>query len=147
LAIAADVGELAREIRAPRRRLQQDSPLRSRAATERNAEAPRAAAAEDDRLSRIRYLVAGAYAVGYDDLRARPRADATAALARSAAIAIARDVLLADLTALARHFGCRDAEEAAGHCNLIAAKTERDGRFRITHRFLKAACARAVGCA
>lgn len=135
MAIATDVGEF-RETRTPPRR---------RPELTRNIETKQPA--EDDRLSRIRYLVAGAYAVAFDDLRARPRANATVALARSAAIAIARDVLLADLTALARHFGCRDAEEAAGHCNLIAARAERDDRFRITHRFLKAACARAVGCA
>ncbi len=98
----------------------------------------------NDRLSRIRYIVAGAYGRPFAQLCAKP-ADPHGQLARSVAIAIARDILSADLGALAAHFGCDDTEETAGHCNLVAARAARDCRLRITIQFLRGACVSALG--
>lgn len=61
---------------------------------------------EQDRLNRIRWHIANLYGPDRD-------------LARSTSIAIARRLLGTKLEVLAEHFGCKDAEEAAGHCNRI----------------------------
>src|SRR5579864_304710 len=108
------------------------------------AEAERRAALEKDRLFRIRYLVASAYGVGHDEL-VSPPSSVKAALARSLAIGVARDILATDLAALARHFGCSGPPEAAEHCNLIARRIENDHRFATTATFAKASCAAALG--
>src|SRR5215469_10750573 len=92
------------------------------------AEAAHRAAVEKDVLFRIRYLIASAYGVRYDELTSRP-SSMRAALARSLAIAVARDILCTELSILARHFGCSSPVEAAEHCNLIARRTENDHRF------------------
>jgi chromosomal replication initiation ATPase DnaA len=107
------------------------------------AEAERAAL-EQDRLSRIRYLVAHAYGVAHDALTSPP-SSVKAALARSLAIAVARETLCTDLRVLARHFGCTGQAEAAEHCNLIARRSENDPRFATTATFAKASCAVALG--
>lgn len=108
------------------------------------SEAERRAALEKDRLFRIRYLVASAYGVGHDEL-VSPPSSVRAALARSLAIATARDILCTDLAVLARHFGCTGPSEAAEHCNLIARRGENDHRFATTATFAKASCAAALG--
>jgi hypothetical protein len=97
-----------------------------------------------DQFSRIRYIVAGAYGVDFRHLCARSPDDRTQ-LARSVAVALARDTQSAGLNELAAHFGCRDAEEAAAHCNLVARRAERECRFRITVQFLRGACVAALG--
>jgi hypothetical protein len=102
------------------------------------------AALEQDRLFRIRYLVAGAYGVGHDAL-VSPPPSVKAALARSLAIAVARDILCTDLRVLARHFGCAGPAEAAEHCNLVARRIKNDHRFSTTATFAKASCAVALG--
>lgn len=102
------------------------------------------AALEKDRLFRIRYLIASAYGVGHDEL-ASPPSSVKAALARSLAIAVARDILATDLSVLARHFGCTGPSEAAEHCNLIARRIENDHRLGTTATFAKSTCAAALG--
>ena len=99
---------------------------------------------ENDRLSRIRYLIASAYGVGADEL-ASPPSSVKAALARSLAIAVARDILATDLAALAGHFGCSGAAEAAEHCNRIARRSQADHRLAIMATFARASCAVALG--
>ena len=102
------------------------------------------AALEQDRLFRIRYLVAHAYGVR-PDLLTSPPPSVKAAHARSVAIAVARDILCTDLRALARHFGCAGPAEAAEHCNLIARRIDNDSRLATTITFAKASCAVALG--
>ena len=99
---------------------------------------------ENDRLFRIRYLIASAYGVGPDELTSPP-SSVKAALARSLAIAVARDILSTDLAALARHFGCSGAAEAVEHCNRIARRSEGDYRVAIMTTFARASCAVALG--
>jgi len=102
------------------------------------------AALEQDRLFRIRYLVAHAYGVRPGVLTSLPPS-VKAALARSLAIAVARDILCTDLRVLARHFGCAGPAEAAEHCNLIARRIDNDSRLATTVTFAKASCAVALG--
>lgn len=111
---------------------------------EETSEAEHRAALETDRLFRIRYLVASAYGIGHDAL-VSPPASVKAALARSLAIAVARDILLTELSVLARHFGCSGPAEAAQHCNLVARRSENDPRFAATATFTRATCAAALG--
>jgi chromosomal replication initiation ATPase DnaA len=108
------------------------------------SEAERRVALEEDRLFRIRYLIGSAYGVGHDELISRP-SSVKAALARSLAIAVARDILSTDLAALARHFGCTGPSEAAEHCNRIARRFENDHRFAAMTTFARATCAAALG--
>ncbi len=118
--------------------------IRREPALPREADAEHRAALEKDRLFRIRYLIAGIYGIRHDKL-VSPPSSVKAALARSLAIAVARDILCTDLGALARHFGCTGAAEAAEHCNLIARRIENDHRFAALTTFAKASCAAILG--
>jgi hypothetical protein len=97
-----------------------------------------------DQFARVCTIVSAAYGLSADRLCTKG-ADPHTQLARSVAIALSRDMLAADLPSLAGHFGCADAEEAAGHCNLVAARASRACRFRITVQFLRGACVNALG--
>src|SRR5215472_10227013 len=107
-------------------------------------EAERHATLEKDRLFRIRYLIANSYGVGHDELTSSP-SSVRSALARSLAIAVARDILCTDLGALAGHFGCSGPTEVAEHCNRIARRSDNDHRFAAAMTFAKASCAVALG--
>ena len=106
------------------------------------------ATVEDNRtydcLFRIAYLCANCWGVKRDEIETADAAGERQHLARMAAIAIARDLLLTRLDRLALYFG-GDSETSTAACNRIAERIEQDYDFRLTIRFLKSACATVLG--
>ena len=95
------------------------------------------------RIGRIAWLTANAYGVAPAELRSKPRFKPNATLARMVAVAVARDVLLAPLPALAAFFGEDEAVMAAA-ANRTAERCAHDADFRTTVDFLKQSCEAAL---
>ena len=97
----------------------------------------------EERVARIGYLVGNAYGLAPGKLRG-PSSSAREQAARSLAIAIARSLLLADLSLLARAFGLSGAEEAAAHCNAVARRAAADRRFATVAALISRTCAQVL---
>jgi hypothetical protein len=102
-------------------------------------------AREDEALALICYLVASLHGTKPARLQSKPWGDPALSLARSFAIALARDVLFIRLDRLTEHFGCADNEEVAAHLNLMALRAERDPDVATSFQFARSAAARILG--